>query len=79
MIVAGGITTLRPLGGIHTNNPGMTQAQYDAQQASIEVKKAAQQARVDNLVDKLAQQHQAKLVLGRQRTAQTQIARPLVA
>jgi len=59
MIVAGGITTLRPLGGIHTNNPGMTQAQYDAQQASIEVKKAAQQARVDNLVDKLAQQHQA--------------------
>ena len=59
MIVAGGITTLRPLGGIHTNNPGMTQAQYDAQQASIEVKKAAQQARVDNLVNKLAQQHQA--------------------
>ncbi len=59
MIVAGGITTLRPLGGIHTNNPGATQAQFDAQQASIEVKKAAQQARVDNLVDKLAQQHQA--------------------
>ena len=59
MIVAGGITTLRPLGGIHTNNPGMTQAQYDAQQASIEVKKAAQQARVDDLVNKLAQQHQA--------------------
>ena len=59
MIVAGGITTLRPLGGIHTNNPGMTQAQYDAQQASVEAKKAAQQARVDNLVNKLAQQHQA--------------------
>ena len=59
MIVAGGITTLRPLGGIHTNNPGMTQAQYDAQQASVEAKKAAQQARVDNLVNKLAQQHKA--------------------
>ena len=59
MIVAGGITTLRPLGGIHTNNPGMTQAQFDAQQASVEAKKAAQQARVDNLVNKLAQQHQA--------------------
>jgi response regulator of citrate/malate metabolism len=59
MMVAGGITTLRPVGGIHTNNPGMTQAQYDAQQAAIEAKKAAQQARVDNLVNKLAQQHQA--------------------
>jgi response regulator of citrate/malate metabolism len=59
MMVAGGITTLKPVGGLHTNNPGMTQAQYDAQQAAIEAKKAAQQARVDDLVNKLAQQHQA--------------------
>ena len=59
MMVAGGITTLRPVGGLHTNNPGMTQAQYDAQQAAVEAKKAAQQARVDDLVNKLAQQHQA--------------------
>jgi hypothetical protein len=55
MMVAGGITTLRPVGGLHTNNPGMTQAQYDAQQAAVEAKKA----RVDDLVNKLAQQHQA--------------------
>lgn len=59
MMVAGGITTLRPIGSLHTNNPGMTQAQYDAQQAAMEAKKAAQQARVDDLVNKLAQQHQA--------------------
>ncbi len=59
MIVAGGITTLRPVGGLHTNNPNMTQAQFDAHQAAIEAKKAAQQARVDNLINKLAQQHEA--------------------
>ena len=51
MIVAGGITTLRQLGGIHTNNPGATQAQFDAQQASIEAKKAAPVLRIFEWLD----------------------------
>ena len=32
MIVAGGIVTLKPVGGIVSNNPAMAQAQIEAQQ-----------------------------------------------
>lgn len=54
----GGIVGLKPI-GIMSNSPGLNQAQIDANQAAAEQRQAQQQARVDALVDKLAQQHQA--------------------
>jgi len=54
----GGIVGLKPI-GIMSNSPGLNQAQLDANQAAAEQRQAQQQARIDALVDKLAQQHQA--------------------
>lgn len=54
----GGIVGLKPI-GMMSNSPGLNQAQIDANQAAAEQRQAQQQARVDALVDKLAQQHQA--------------------
>ncbi len=42
-----------------SNNPGMSTSQIEANQLAAEQRQAQQQARVDALVDKLAQQHQA--------------------
>ena len=42
-----------------SNNPGMNAGQIEANEIAAEQRKAQQQARVDALVDKLAQQHQA--------------------
>jgi hypothetical protein len=55
MIVAGGIVTLKPVGGIVSNNPAMAQAQIEAQQQ----REAQRQAQVDAMAAKLAAQHQA--------------------
>jgi hypothetical protein len=54
----GGIVNLKPI-GIMSNNPGMSAGQIEANQTAAEQRQAQQQARVDALVDKLAQQHQA--------------------
>ena len=54
----GGIVNLKPI-GIMSNNPGMNAGQIEANEIAAEQRKAQQQARVDALVDKLAQQHQA--------------------
>jgi hemoglobin-like flavoprotein len=54
----GGIIGLKPI-GIMSNSPGLNQAQIDANQIAAEQRQAQQQAKVDALVDKLAQQHQA--------------------
>jgi hypothetical protein len=53
----GGIVGLKPI-GVMTNNPGMNAGQVQANQNAAEQRHAQQQARVDALVDKLAQQHQ---------------------
>ena len=54
----GGIVSLKPI-GIMSNNPGMNAGQIEANEIAAEQRKAQQQSRVDALVDKLAQQHQA--------------------
>jgi len=54
MIVAGGITTLKPIGGIISNNPGMTDAQLQQQQQQAQARAEAKQAAVDTLVNKFA-------------------------
>ena len=54
----GGIEGLKPI-GVMSNNPGLSTTQIEANQAAAEQRQAQQQARVDALVDKLAQQHQA--------------------
>ncbi len=55
MIVAGGITTLKPIGGLVSNNPGMTDAQAQQQQQQAQARAEAKQAAVDALVNKFAQ------------------------
>ena len=55
MIVAGGITTLKPVGGLVTNNPAMTDAQVQQQQAAAQARAEAKQSAVDALVNKFAQ------------------------
>ena len=54
MIVAGGITTLKPIGGLVTNNPAMTNAQVQQQQQAAQERAEAKQAAVDALVNKFA-------------------------
>lgn len=54
----GGIVSLKPI-GIMSNSDGMSTGQIEANEIAAEQRKAQQQARVDALVDKLAQQHQA--------------------
>jgi hypothetical protein len=54
----GGIVNLKPI-GIMSNSVGMSTGQIEANEIAAEQRKAQQQARVDALVDKLAQQHQA--------------------
>ncbi len=57
-----GIVTLKPVGGLVTNNPnfGADQAQKLAEQQARQAAQAAQQAKVDALAQKLAEE-QAKL------------------
>lgn len=55
MRIAGGIVSIKPIGGIVSNNPNFAQQQQ--QQAQRE---ATRQAQVDAIADKLAAQHQAK-------------------
>ena len=54
----GGIVGLKPI-GVMSNNPGLSTSQIEANQLAAEQRQSQQQARVDALVDKLAQQHQA--------------------
>lgn len=61
-IVAGGIVSLKPVGGIVTNAPtvvggAMTPEQLQQRQ---EQKKQEQQAKINTLVDKIAQQNQTQ-------------------
>ena len=55
MIVAGGIVSIKPIGGIVSNNPNFAQQQQQQQQ-----REAAKQAQVDAMAANLAAQHQAK-------------------
>jgi hypothetical protein len=55
MIVAGGITTLKPIGGLVTNNPAMTDAQAQQQQKAAQERAEAKQAAVDAMVNKFAE------------------------
>ena len=54
----GGIVNLKPI-GIMSNNPGMNAGQIEANEIAAEQRKAQQQSKIDAMVDKLAQQHQA--------------------
>jgi glutaminase len=54
----GGIVSLKPI-GIMSNNPGMNAGQIEANEIAAEQRKAQQQSKIDAMVDKLAQQHQA--------------------
>jgi hypothetical protein len=54
----GGIISLKPI-GIMSNNPGMSAGQFEANEIAAEQRKAQQQSKIDAMVDKLAQQHQA--------------------
>jgi hypothetical protein len=52
--VAGGIVSLKPIGGIVTNNPGMSNAEVQAAQQAVEQKAQDRQQKVDNFIDKVA-------------------------
>lgn len=52
--VAGGIVSLKPIGGIVTNNPGMSDAQVQVAQQAVEQKAQDRQQKVDNFIDKVA-------------------------
>ena len=52
--VAGGIVSLKPIGGIVTNNPGMSDAQDQVAQQAVEQKAQDRQQKVDNFIDKVA-------------------------
>jgi len=54
-IVAGGIVSLKPIGGIVSNNPGMSNAQVQAAQQAVEQKAQARQQKVDNFIAKVAE------------------------
>lgn len=54
-IVAGGIVSLKPIGGVISNNPNMTDAQIQAQQQVMQQKAVEQQQKVDNLINKFAE------------------------
>lgn len=56
-IVAGGIVSLKPIGGLITNNPnGLATLTPEQQQAKQDQK----QAKVDALIDKVVQQKQTQ-------------------
>lgn len=58
MIVAGGLVTLKPVGGVVSNNPNMSVSQADAEaKAKIE---AQRQAQIQAQIDALAAKHQAQ-------------------
>jgi len=54
-IVAGGIVSLKPIGGIVSNNPGMSNAQVQAAQQAVEQKAQDRQQKVDNFIAKVAE------------------------
>ncbi len=60
-IVAGGIVSLKPLGGVVTNAPTVGGAMTPEQVAQLQQQRREQkQAEVDALVDKIAQQNQTQ-------------------
>jgi len=48
---------LQPVGGIITNNPGMTEQQIEAAQQAAAQKAQERQQQVDNLINKFAEQN----------------------
>lgn len=54
--IAGGIVELKPIGGVVTNNPGMTDQQLQAAEESAVQKAQERQQQVDNLINKFADQ-----------------------
>lgn len=54
-IVAGGIVSLKPVGGVVSNNPHMTDAQTQAAQQEAARKEAERQQKVDNLINKFSE------------------------
>lgn len=59
-IVAGGIVSLKPVGGLVSNNPNMTDAQVQAQQQAIHQKSVERQEKVDSLINKVAETNKPK-------------------
>jgi hypothetical protein len=58
MIIAGGIVTQKPIGGIVHSNPNATEEEIQAQQQLAAQRQAEQQAQIDAMADKLAQENQ---------------------
>jgi len=58
MIISGGIVTQKPVGGIVHMNPNATEEDIKKQQELVAQREAERQAQVDNMVDKLAQDHE---------------------
>lgn len=54
-IVAGGIVSLKPIGGIVSNNPGMSNTQIQAAQRAVEQKAQDRQQKVDNFIAKVVE------------------------
>jgi hypothetical protein len=53
MKVIGGLVTLKPIGGVVSNNQSLDQAQ-----AKIEAKQAQRQSQVDAIVNQMAAKHE---------------------
>jgi hypothetical protein len=52
--IAGGIVSLKPIGGIVTNHPGMSDTQIQAAQQAVAQKAQDRQQKVDNFITKVA-------------------------
>lgn len=52
-IVAGGITTLKPIGGIISNNPAMNAAQAEAAAQQAAERAAKHQEKLDTFINKV--------------------------
>jgi len=55
-IEAGGFISLKPVGGIVTNNPAMTDQQLKAAEDAAAQRAQERQQQVDNIIDKFAEQ-----------------------
>lgn len=52
-IVAGGIVTLKPVGGIISNNPAMNAAQAEAAAKAADERASKHQAKLDTFINKV--------------------------
>jgi hypothetical protein len=54
MFVAGGIVSLKPIGGLITNNPSMTVAQAEEAKKIADRRATQRQQKVDQFINKVA-------------------------